>query len=143
MKVLDIAEVAEQSGLPPSALRYYEEKGLIQSVGRNGLRRQFDPDVLQLLSLITLGKSAGFTLEEISAMIGPDGNPDLPRDHLIERADELEERIQYLTTLSQILRHVAECPAPSHMECPRFRKMLKVISNRKPTPPKELTRIHK
>ena len=41
MRNLDIAEVAEQSGLPASALRFYEEKGLIKSIGRRGLRRVF------------------------------------------------------------------------------------------------------
>lgn len=43
MKDLDIAEVAQRSGIPASTLRYYEEKGLIASVGRRGLRRLFDP----------------------------------------------------------------------------------------------------
>jgi hypothetical protein len=39
LKRLDIAEVAQRSGVPASTLRYYEEKGLIASVGRRGLRR--------------------------------------------------------------------------------------------------------
>jgi DNA-binding transcriptional MerR regulator len=42
MASMDIAEVARISGVPASALRYYEEKGLIASVGRRGLRRLFD-----------------------------------------------------------------------------------------------------
>ena len=49
MKLLDIAEVARRSGLPASTLRFYEEKGLIDSVGRHGLRRLFGPDVLELV----------------------------------------------------------------------------------------------
>ena len=40
---LDIAEVARLSGVPASALRFYEEKGLIASIGRRGLKRLFDP----------------------------------------------------------------------------------------------------
>ena len=47
MRDLDISEVARQAGIPPSTLRYYEDKGLIRSVGRRGLRRQFDPAVLE------------------------------------------------------------------------------------------------
>ena len=43
---LDIAEVAQRSGIPASTLRFYEEKGLIASTGRRGLRRLFDMDVL-------------------------------------------------------------------------------------------------
>jgi hypothetical protein len=41
-KIMDITEVSKASGLPTSTLRFYEEKGLIQSNGRNGLRRLFD-----------------------------------------------------------------------------------------------------
>jgi DNA-binding transcriptional MerR regulator len=47
MSDLDIAEVAQRSGVPPSTLRYYEEKGLIASTCRRGLPRQFDPGVLE------------------------------------------------------------------------------------------------
>lgn len=39
MRELDIAEVARRAGLAASALRYYEEKGLVQPIGRRGLRR--------------------------------------------------------------------------------------------------------
>ena len=60
MKLLDIGEVAAKSGLQPSALRHYEEAGLIAPVARHGLRRQFEPQVLMQLKLIAMGKSAGF-----------------------------------------------------------------------------------
>ena len=49
MNLLDIGDVVEHSGLPPSALRYYEEIGLIRPMGRRGLRRQYDRDVLMTL----------------------------------------------------------------------------------------------
>ncbi|MGG6138615.1 MerR family DNA-binding transcriptional regulator [Pantoea allii] len=39
MKELDIREIADLTGVTPSALRYYEKKELIKPVGRNGLRR--------------------------------------------------------------------------------------------------------
>ena len=55
MKELDIGEVVRQSGVPASALRFYEEKGLIASIGRRGQRRVFAGDVLQRLALIALG----------------------------------------------------------------------------------------
>lgn len=131
MKILDIADVTERSGLPPSTLRYYEEIGLIDSIGRHGLRRQYGPETLLQLSLITMGKSAGFSLDEIAGMFGRDGQPDLPRDDLLTRADQLDRQIRDLTVLRNALRHVAECPAPSHMECPTFKRMLKVTTARK------------
>mgnify|MGYP001964731658 CR=1 FL=1 len=65
MARMDIAEVAAQAGVPASTLRYYEEKGLITSIGRSGLRRVFDSGVVERLALIALGRAAGFSLDEI------------------------------------------------------------------------------
>ena len=136
MKMMDIGEVAERSGVPPSTLRYYEELGLIRSVGRRGLRRQFDADVLLKLSLIALGRAAGFSLMEIEAMFGQDGQLDVPRDGLHAKADELQRQMARLRVLRDTLRHVAECKAPSHLECPTFRKLMKAAS--RATRPKKL-----
>jgi DNA-binding transcriptional MerR regulator len=135
MKLLDIGEVASKSGVKPSALRYYEEAGLIASVSRHGLRRQFPPEVLLQLKLIALAKSAGFSLQDIVRMFGKDGLPDLPRPLLHQRADAIDEQIRELTVLRETLRHMADCRAPSHMECPTFRGLMNAagISN-KPAP---------
>jgi DNA-binding transcriptional MerR regulator len=124
MKFLDIGEVSAKSGLSPSALRYYEATGLITSIFRHGLRRQFPPEVLLQLKLIAMAKSAGFALEQIGQMFGRDGMPDLPRAALHQKADEIDLRIKELAELSEMLRHIADCPAPSHMECPTFRRLL-------------------
>jgi DNA-binding transcriptional MerR regulator len=121
---MDIAEVAERSGIPASTLRFYEEKGLIASIGRRGLRRQFNPAVLERLALIALGRAAGFSLDEIASMFGPDGRPQIDRRMLETKADELDRLIRKLSALRAGLRHAAVCPAPSHMECPSFRRLL-------------------
>jgi DNA-binding transcriptional MerR regulator len=76
---MDIGEVARRSGVPASTLRFYEEKGLIASVGRRGLRRQFGAGVLERLALIALGRSAGFSLDEIARMSGSGGRPRIDR----------------------------------------------------------------
>ena len=130
MKFLDIGEVAAQSGIKPSALRYYEEAGLISSVSRHGLRRQFPPEVLLQLKLIAMGKSAGFSLGEIAGIFGKNGVPELPRDLLHQKAAEIDRQIRELTALRDTLRHVADCPAPSHMECPTFRRLIDVSGKR-------------
>ncbi len=136
MKMMDIGEVAERSGVAPSTLRYYEELGLIRPVGRRGLRRQFDADVLLKLSLIALGRAAGFSLLEIAAMFSQDGELDVPRDELHAKADDLQRQMAKLRVLRDTLRHVADCKAPSHLECPTFRKLMKAAS--RATTPKKL-----
>jgi DNA-binding transcriptional MerR regulator len=135
MGMMDIGEVAERSGVPPSTLRYYEEVGLIRSISRHGLRRHFDADVLLRLSLIELGKTAGFSLSEIAGMFEKDGRPDIPRDQLHAKADDLQRQMIDLRVLRDALRHVAECPAPSHLECPTFRKLLKAATRRRVSRP--------
>lgn len=121
---MDIAEVAQRSGIPASTLRFYEEKGLIASVGRRGLRRLFAPTVLERLALIALGRSAGFSLDEIARMFAPNGLPKIDRQLLMEKAEELDKTIRKLSAMREGLLHAASCSAPSHMECPKFRRLL-------------------
>jgi len=121
---MDISDVARRTGLPASTLRFYEEKGLIASLGRPGERRRFAPHILDQLALIALGQSAGFTLEEIRAMFAPNGKPNIDRSMLAAKADELDATIRRLRAMSKGLRHAAACPAPSHAECPTFQRLL-------------------
>lgn len=121
---MDIAEVAKRSGVPASTLRYYEEKSLICSIGRQGMRRVFHANVLERLALIALGRAAGFTLAEIVLMLGEKGPPEINRAMLLSKADELEHTIKQLSAMRDGLRHAAVCTAPSHLQCPKFRRLL-------------------
>ncbi|GHC40531.1 MerR family transcriptional regulator [Alcaligenes pakistanensis] len=135
MKLIDIAVLSKTSGVSTSTLRYYEEIGLIQSPARNGLRRQYSEDTLVQLAVISLGKAAGFSLEEIGRIFNKDTPSDLPRPTLQQRADEIDRQVRRMKTLSHMLRHVAQCQAPSHMECERFRKLLRVACPAIPATP--------
>jgi DNA-binding transcriptional MerR regulator len=139
MKDLDIAEVSRLSGLSSATLRFYEEKRLIASIGRRGLRRLFDPDVLERLSLIGLGRAAGFSLDEIARMFAPDGRVRIDRRMLAARADELDRTIRRLSALRNGLRHAADCPAPRHMECPKFRRLVRAAASGAIAPPPKQT----
>lgn len=123
MQLLDIAEVARRSSVPASALRFYEEKGLIGSVGRRGQRRLFEPAVIERLALIALARAAGFSLDEIAETF-PDGRGAIDRARLEAKADELEARMRRLAAIGEGLRHAARCPEPNHFECPSFRRLL-------------------
>jgi DNA-binding transcriptional MerR regulator len=126
---MDIAQVARQSGVPASTLRFYEEKRLIASVGRRGLRRVFTADVLERLALIALGRSAGFSLDEIAVMFPPGRRPHIDRQMLAAKAGELDGTIRRLTAMRDGLRHAAACPAANHFECPRFRRLLRAAAS--------------
>ncbi|MEU4510278.1 MerR family transcriptional regulator [Nonomuraea wenchangensis] len=121
---LDIAEVAQRSGLAPSALRFYEKKELIASAGRNGLRRTYHPDVLDRLELITCARDAGFSVAEIGRFLASrPGDPDL-RAGMAARAGALDEQIGRLTRLRDSLRHAAVCDHEPIIKCPDFKQAL-------------------
>lgn len=122
---MDIGEVAKKAQVTTATLRFYEEKGLIKSIGRQGLRRQYGKQVLDQLALIALGRAAGFSLNEIATMFGQDGKPDLDRQKLKDKAEQLEQMAKRLHFISQGLEHAAACPAENHMQCPTFQNFLK------------------
>lgn len=125
---MDIAEVARRTGIAASALRYYERRGLIASIGRSGLRRRFAPSVLDQLALIALGQAAGLSLDEIQSMLSPHGAPDIDRQLLATKADEIDAQVRQLRAMSRGLRHAAACPAPSHAQCPTFKRLLEAAA---------------
>jgi DNA-binding transcriptional MerR regulator len=129
--MMDIAEVARRTGVPASTLRYYEKKGLIASVSEPGSRRRFAPKVIDQLALIALGQAGGLSLDEILAMLTPAGGANIDRQALAAKADEIDATIVRLRAMSRGLRHAAKCPAPSHAECPTFRRLLKEAASGK------------
>jgi DNA-binding transcriptional MerR regulator len=123
--------VAQRTGVAASTLRFYEQKGLIASVGRRGLRRQFARDVLQRLALIALWRGAGFSLEEIALMFAPDGQLRVDRRALAAKAEKLDKTISKLGAIRDDLRRAAACPAPSHLECPNFQRHMQSVADRR------------
>jgi DNA-binding transcriptional MerR regulator len=121
---IDISAVASRSGVPASTLRFYEDKGLIASVGRRGNRRLFDPAVFDQLALIRLGRTVGFSLDDIAGMLTPGGEPRIDRAALTTRAAAIDDTIIRLSAISDGLKHAAACTAPNHLECPSFRGYL-------------------
>lgn len=126
---MDITEVVRASGVPASTLRYYEQRGLISSIGRSGLRRRFDPGVVERLALIALGRAAGFSLDEIARVFASNGRATIDRHLLATKARELDRTIRRLSALRDGLRHAAACPASSHMECPSFRRLMRAAAS--------------
>ncbi|MDR2332011.1 MAG: helix-turn-helix domain-containing protein [Burkholderiaceae bacterium] len=130
---MDISEVARRTGLPSSTVRFYEKQGLITALSAAGERRRFAPDVLDQLALIALGQAGGLSLDEIRPMLPTKGSPRVDRQLLLAKADRIDMTIKRLRSMSQGLRHAAECPAANHAECPTFQRLLKVAANRAKT----------
>ncbi|MFI2281418.1 MerR family transcriptional regulator [Nocardia beijingensis] len=119
--LLDIAEVGEQTGLAPSALRFYEKRGLIAATGRNGLRRTYHPDILNRLALISCARGAGFTLAEIARFLRASPSDTELRARMAEKARRLDDDITRLIRMRDSLRHAATCTHDPLVECPDFK----------------------
>lgn len=127
MRELDIGEVVKRSGVPASTLRYYEQLGLLQVLGRRGLRRQYDAQVLERLALIGLGQAAGLSLQQIGASLpSPQGCISLDREALLAQAEVLQRQITRLQRVRRHLQRAAACPqAEDARKCGSFRKLLR------------------
>ena len=73
MKSLSIGEVAKRTGIRASALRYYEEVGVLPATARVGGRRRYGPDIVQRIDVLQFAQQAGFTLEEIKTLFHESG----------------------------------------------------------------------
>ena len=125
---MDITEVVKRTGIPAHTLRFYEKKGLITSTSPPGARRHFAAAVVEQLAVIALGQAGGLSLDEIHAMLSPNGQANVDRAVLLAKADEIDATVKHLQAMSRGLRHAAACPAPNHAQCPTFRRLLTIAA---------------
>jgi MerR family redox-sensitive transcriptional activator SoxR len=119
---LAIGEVSERSGLAVSAVRFYEERGLITSDRTPGGQRRFRRDVLRRLAFIQAAQRVGLTLDEIGAAMAPlpaDAGPSGPEWKALSATWRplLDERIALLEALRDQLDHCIGCGCLSLERC--------------------------
>jgi MerR family redox-sensitive transcriptional activator SoxR len=107
---MSISEVAAATGVRPSALRYYEEAGLIAPSARVGGRRHYDPGVLGRLGVIALCQDTGFTIAEIRGFLqGHAADGPAWRAFGAAKAAELDQRIAQATEMQRLLAQAMAC----------------------------------
>jgi len=116
-RLLPIGEVAETTGIAVSALRYYEEIGVISSAARVGGKRRFDPATIGRVSFIQRAKEAGFSLEEIGTIL--DDETGTWRVLVDDKLIELTKRKDRLETMISMLAEIRECGCGAVASCPR------------------------
>ena len=119
---LAIGEIAERSGVPASALRFYESVGLIGSTRTSGNQRRYERSTLRRLAVIQAGKAAGIPLEQIGAAFAtlPDDRVPTRRDwDRLSRAwrDDIDRRIAALNGLRDRLSTCIGCGCLSIDRC--------------------------
>ena len=116
---LSIGELADRTGVAATALRYYDQLGLVRPAGRRSGHRRYGESAVAEVGVVLFLRDVGFTLEEISQLLrrtpGP-GWPELVERKLAELAEQ-EERLRVARTA---LEHARRCPAGDPTRCPRF-----------------------
>jgi MerR family redox-sensitive transcriptional activator SoxR len=121
-EVLTIGEVAERSGVATSALRFYEERGLIRSERNRAGHRRYPRAVIRRVAFIVFAQKVGLSLEEIAAELAK-----LPSNRVPERQDwaklsgswtrRINERIAELERLRAGLTECIGCGCLSLDRC--------------------------
>jgi len=116
--VLTIGEVAERAGLRTSALRYYEEAGLLEPAARVGGQRRYDEEAVDRLTVIRFCRRLGFTLAEIRDLLA-DTDKRRWRRFVDAKLAEVERTIEEARTMRDILRSSRDCDCVNVTECAR------------------------
>jgi len=119
---LSIGEVAARSGVAPSALRFYERQGLIESARTDGNQRRYDRAVLRRIAFIQAGRAAGVAVAEIHASLAGLPTSRTPTRKDWERLsnkwrDDLDARIETLKALRDRLTTCIGCGCLSIDQC--------------------------
>ena len=119
---LTIGQLAERSGVAPSALRFYEDRGLITSERTTGNQRRYPPSTLRRVAFVRTAQRVGLSLEEIRTALAdlPDGRTPTKADwHRISNAwrPRLDEQIRRIELLRDKLDSCIGCGCLSLRSC--------------------------
>lgn len=116
--LLSIGELSERTGVPTSALRYYDELGLVRPEARSAGRRRYAASAVRDVGLILFLREIGFSLAEIGRFVAGERQPRQEMiDHKLAGLAEQQHRIEVARTA---LEHGRRCPASDPMKCSRF-----------------------
>jgi DNA-binding transcriptional MerR regulator len=118
---LMIGELAHRTGVATSALRYWEELGLLPAPDRVSGQRRYPPSAVEQVGVILLLRDVGFTLRELKALIAsrsPAG--DGWRELHQRKLTELDQRIAQAQAARTAIAHALACPHEDIHQCPNF-----------------------
>ncbi len=122
IETMRIGEVAKQSGLRKSAIRYYESIGLLPAPHRVSGQRTYEPTVLRRLALIDVSQRAGLSLDEIRDLLDAGTAPisDRIQDIAARKLPEVEALIGRAEAMREWLSAAKGCECESIDECGLF-----------------------
>jgi DNA-binding transcriptional MerR regulator len=119
--LLTIGELARRAGVRASALRYYEELGLLPAPARISGQRRYPESAARVVGTILLYSDAGFTLAEQQALMVTRASTPGGRRQLMQRKlAELDEQIARAQAAREAIGHGLRCPHEDITHCPNF-----------------------
>lgn len=119
--LLSIGEVAAQTGVATSTLRYYDELGLVKPNRRTGGQRRYGPEAVSAVTVIVFLREVGFTLAEITGLLESRANaPTAWRERARRKLDELDRRIEKSSAARDAIEHSLRCKQDDILACPMF-----------------------
>ncbi|HEX5618248.1 MAG TPA: MerR family transcriptional regulator [Solirubrobacteraceae bacterium] len=120
--LLTIGELARRGGVATSALRYWEDLGLLPAPIRVSGQRRYPESAVGVVGVILLLQDAGFTLAEQKALAASRGvAPDDWRRLAARKLAELDDQIAQAQAAREAIDHALHCPQEDILECPTFR----------------------
>jgi DNA-binding transcriptional MerR regulator len=116
--LLSIGELSERTGVPTSALRYYDELGLVRPAARVAGRRRYAASAVRDVGVILFFREIGFSLAQIWRFIA--GERQCQREMIEHKLAELAEQQHRIEVARTALEHGRQCPASEPMKCSRF-----------------------
>jgi DNA-binding transcriptional MerR regulator len=118
---LTIGELASRTGVATSALRYWEELGLLPAPARVSGQRRYPPSAVEQVGVVLLLRDVGFTLREVGVFIASRSSAGEDRRGLHERKlAELDRRIAQAQAARHAIAHALACPHEDVFDCPNF-----------------------
>jgi DNA-binding transcriptional MerR regulator len=119
--LLTIGELARRAGVTASALRYYEELGLLPPPTRFSGQRRYPESAARLVAAILLYSDAGFTLTEQKTLLAAHASTPGERRQLMQRKlTELDEQIARAQAAREAISHGLHCPHEDITQCPNY-----------------------
>ncbi|WP_054811907.1 MerR family transcriptional regulator [Nocardia arizonensis] len=116
--LIAIGRLAELTGVPASAIRFWERHGLLRPPQRHSGQRRYPPEAVERIILLRKCQRAGLTLADLA---------ELQRDRshrtamITAKLAEVEQRLIDLEHARQFLGHAVLCSRPDILDCPKFR----------------------
>jgi DNA-binding transcriptional MerR regulator len=124
-RLLTIGELARRTGVAPSALRYWQDLGLLPAPARISGQRRYPESAVALVGVILLLRDAGFSLAEQKALVASRGvAPDEWRRLAQRKLAELDEQIAKAQAAREGIEHALRCPHEDIMHCANFGSLI-------------------